>query len=268
MLGSLLSSGQGIYIVPPTKPGADCGWLQTLAEENLILFVHCFTKGHDALQVTAIHVLADILTTHPSLISSAIADAALQKTVLKIFAKGLKAEHTPDVQAAATIALCKLMLTSVIRDEDLLKQMVVCYFDPATKDNAGVRQALSYFLPVYCHSRRENMETMANVVAGVMHLVLDMNEELGGEDMVGVNVVGNMLVDWTDTRKLVVKDEAIMSWDEAQTREVQAVNSGIHLDLAESLLQRVICPGCSSKETCLFFAPMVLTVGQKKRGRP
>ena len=176
-------------------------------------------------------------------------DAGLQKTVLKIFAKGLKAEHTPDVQATATIALCKLMLTSVIRDEDLLKQMVVCYFDPATKDNAGVRQALSYFLPVYCHSRRENMETMANVAGGVMNLIVDMSEELGGEDMVGINMVGNMLVDWTDARKLVVQDEATISWDEAGSKEAKAVNSGVHLDLAEGLLQRVICHGCSSKKT-------------------
>ena len=223
--------------------------MQTLAEENLILFVHCFTKGHDALQVTAIHVLADILTTHPSLISSATADAGLQKTVLKIFAKGLKAEHTPDVQTAATIALCKLMLTSVLRDEDLLKQMVVCYFDPATKDNAGVRQALNYFLPVYCHSRRENMETMANVAGGVMHLMVDMSEALGEEEMVGVNMIGNMLVDWTDARKLVVQDEVTISWDEAGRKAVKAIDSGIHLDLAESILQRVIYHGCSSKET-------------------
>ena len=169
--------------------------------------------------------------------------------MLKIFAKGLKAEHTPNVQAAATIALCKLMLTSVIRDEDLLKQMVVCYFDPTTKDNAGVRQALSYFLPVYCHSRRENMETLANIAGGVMHLMVDMSEELGGEDMVGVNMVGNMLVDWTDARKLVVRDEATISWDEPGRKKFKAVNTGIHLDLAESLLQRVICHGCSSKES-------------------
>ena len=255
-------------IVLTTEPGSDCGRLQTLAEENLILFVHCFTKGHDALQVTAIHVLADILTTHPSLISSATADADLPKTVLKIFSKGLKAEHTPDVQAAATIALCKLMLTSVVRDEDLLKQMVVCYFDPATKDNAGVRQALSYFLPVYCHSRRENMERMANVAGGVIHLIVDMSEELGEEKMVGISMVGNMLVDWTDARKLVVQDEATTSWDEAGRKEVKAVDSGIHLDLAGSLLERVIYHGCSSKETWLFFATMVLMIRQKRRRRP
>lgn len=165
----------------------------------------------------------------------------------------MKAEHTPDVQAAATIALCKLMLTSVIQDEDLLKQIVICYFNPATKDNAGVRQALSYFLPVYCHSRRENMKRMASVAGGVMHSLVDMSEELEeGEEMVGVSTVGNLLVDWTDARKLVVQDEASVSWGEAGKKEVKAVNGEVHLDLAESLLERAINHGCSSERSRQF----------------
>ena len=142
------------------------------------------------------------------------------------------------------------MLTSVIQDEDLLKQVVICYFDPATKDNAGVRQALSYFLPVYCHSRRENMERMASVAGGIMHALIDLSEELEeGEEMVGVSTVGNMLVDWTDARKLVVQDEASVSWDEAGKKEVKVVNCDIHLDLADSLLERAINHGCSSERT-------------------
>lgn len=142
------------------------------------------------------------------------------------------------------------MLTSVVQDEDLLKHIVICYFDPATKDNAEVRQALSYFLPVYCHSRRENMERMANVSGGVMHLLVDMSEELvEGEEMVGISTVGNMLVDWTDARKLVVQDEASISWDEAGKTEVKAVNGDIHLDLAGSLLERAVNHGCSSKRS-------------------
>lgn len=160
----------------------------------------------------------------------------------------MKAEHTPEVQLAATSALCKLMLISVVHDEDLLKQMVICYFDPATKANAGVRQALSYFLPVYCHSRRENMERMASVAATVMQMLVDLSEELEeGAEMVGLSIVGNMLVDWTDARKLVVQDESTVSWDEAGKKEVRALDGDIHLDLANSILERVIIHGCSSK---------------------
>lgn len=222
------------------------------------MFLHCFIKGHDALQVTAIHILADILTTHPSLLSAQNTDANLQKQILKIFSKGMKADYSPDVQSATTVALCKLMLTSVIQDVDLLKQVVICYFDPATKENAAVRQALTYFLPVYCHSRRENMQRMAYVAGGVMHALIDMGDELDeGEEMVGISTVGNILVDWTDARKLVVQDEALVIWDEAGRREVKAVKGDVYLDLAESLLEQTMNHGCSSKP---FYRFETLTV--------
>jgi len=157
------------------------------------------------------------------------------------------------VQSAATTALCKLMLTNIITEEDLLKQLVICYFEPATKENAAMRQALSYFLPVYCHSRRENMERMANVVPGVIHAIVGLGEELDDdEEMVGMGVVVNMLTEWTDARKLVVQDAAAVSWDEAGRKEIQAVNGDIHLDMAESMLERVMGHGCPSK--CLLLA--------------
>ena len=231
-----------------------------------MLFVHCFAKGHDALQVTAIHVLADILLIHPGLISSPTADAALQKSVLKIFAKGMKAEHTPGVQAASVIALCKLMLTSVIRDEDLLRQIIVCYFDPVTKENAGVMQALSYFLPVYCHSRIENMERIANIAGGVMRLLVNMSAELEeGEEMVGISTIGSMLVDWTDARKLVVQDVMNIGWDEVGKEEVKAVNGEVHLDLAQSLLQQAINHGSSSMGSRRIYRAVRANVCYRRR---
>ncbi len=81
-----------------------------------------------------------------------------------------------------------------------------------------------------------------------MHAVVDLSEELDeGEEMVGISVVGNMLVDWTDARKLVVQDEASVTWDEAGKKEAKAVNGNVHLVLAESLLERALSHGCSSK---------------------
>ena len=200
------------------------------------------------LQVTAIHILSDILTTHPSLLDSSDAAEPLQKPIFKVFSKGLKNSHAPDVQSAATTALCKLMLINVICDEDLLKQLVICFFEPATKENAAMRQALSYFLPVYCHSRRGNMERISRVVLAVIHSLLGMGEELDeDEEMVGMTVVANMLVDWTDARKLVVQDAAAVSWDEVGKSEPGIVNGDIHLDLAKDLLERAMAAGCSSK---------------------
>lgn len=253
MLNNLVVPAVRSHEAPIRERGLLCLGLcclldKNLADENLTLFLHCFNKGHDALQFTAIHILADILITHPSLLSSPTADPNLQKQIFKIFAKGMKADTTPDVQAAATTALCKLMLTAVIMDEDLLKTAVVLYLDPASRANAGVRQALTYFLPVYCYSRRENMERMANIAGSVIHAVIDLADEMDeGEEMVGIGTVGNMLVEWTDARKLIVPDEAATSWDEAGKQRVRAVNGDVHLVLAESVLERLLGHGCSSK---------------------
>ena len=218
-----------------------------MAQENLELFLHCFRQGHDALQVNSIHILCDIMVTHSSLISAQVADPAVQKAIFKVFSKALKAKHTPDVQFTATTALCKLMLTNVIENDDLLKQLVLCYFEPETKGNAGLRQALTYFLPVYCHSRRENMERMGRIVPSIMQSMIGLGEELDEEeDLVDIGVVATMLVDWTDARKLVVQGTGV-SWNEAGKQEELAVNGDIHLEIAESLLDRAMTHSCSSK---------------------
>lgn len=213
-------------------------------------------------------MLCDIFTTHPSLISSQSSNAALQKSIFKTFSKGLKATQSTEVQGAATIAVCKLLLTGVIQDEDLLKQTIICYFDPATRDNAVVRQALSYFLPVYTNSRRENMERMAAVAPGVLHTLVSLVEGLDEEDeMVGIGVVGNMLVDWTDARKLVIQDEVQVGWEEAGRKEVKPINGDIHLDLAASLLTKIMGHSCTSRSMhhLGLSQPLMSSSGEEKK---
>ncbi|KAL8726494.1 MAG: hypothetical protein Q9166_006689 [cf. Caloplaca sp. 2 TL-2023] len=256
MLNNLVVPAVRSHEAPIRERGLLCLGLcclldKALAEENLALFLHCFTKGHDALQVSALYILSDILTVHPHLVTADNVDPALQKSVYRIFAKGLKGSNASEVQSAATTALCKLMLTSVIRDEDLLKQLVTLFFDPAVKENAAVTQALSYFLPVFCHSKRENMELMAAIAATVIHSQVNIADEMNEEEeAIGVNIVGNMLVDWTDPRKLIIQDASSISWDEAGGKDATSVNGDIHLTLADSLLERALTHGCPSKSDC------------------
>jgi condensin complex subunit 3 len=179
---------------------------------------------------------------------SNLVDPTLRKSVLRVFSKGIKTNQDPRVQLAATTALCKLMLFDIIKDDDLLKQLVLSYFDLATKDNLVVRQALNYFLPVYSHSRRENMERMGVVAPSVLHALCGLSESLEeDEDMVEQDLVANMLLEWTDARKLVVSDAANASWDEAGKKETQGVNGDIHLLMSEIFLERVLSHGCASE---------------------
>ena len=92
------------------------------------------------------------------------------------------------------------------------------------------------------------MERMGRIVPGVLRALVGLEEELDeDEEMVGMTVVTNMLVDWTDARKLVVLDDGAASWDEAGRKEIKAVNGDIHLDLADALLEKAMVHGCPSK---------------------
>lgn len=165
------------------------------------LFIHCYSKGHEALQVTALQILTDMLTTHSSLLmpvaqedSDTVSPPAFQRPLLKLFAKALKASSPASVQSAAATCLSKLLLTNTFSPsgpnvppaikelnessiETLLQSLVVSFFHPRTRDNPVLRQALAYFFPVYCHSRLANTERMRRVVVPVVRAVLNAAEE-------------------------------------------------------------------------------------------
>jgi len=83
--------------------------------------------------------------------------------IISIWTKALKSEDEPEVAAAAAESLAKLMLASVVTEDELLKVLVEAYFNPLSAQNEPLKQALSYFFPVYCHSVPENQYRMARV---------------------------------------------------------------------------------------------------------
>lgn len=236
--------------------GSKANTSQNLSEENLTLFLHCFNKGHEALQDIAIQIISDILLTHPTLLSTPQADAdgdtemepnPLIKPIYKMYSKGLRSADTT-VQTTACTALSKLMLASTITDPELLKQMVLAYFDPETAANPSLRQSLTYFLPVYCHSRRVNAVSLARVSIPVLHTLAERAEDLDEEEeMVGLNLVAAQIADWTDPRKMAPFASGSSKGDE---QEVDG-----HLVLAEELLEKILTPGCNSECPPSFASP-------------
>lgn len=227
--------------------------------------MHFFSKGHAALQITALQILTDILTQHGSHLLES------NPPLLKVYLKALKnGSKGPEVQAATTVAVCKLILGRVIQDSDaandLLKTLIVSYFDPSTQSNQGVRQTLSYFLPVYSYSRKENQDRMRSVAVDALHALYNIHEGLDDEDedieMVGLSVIGAHLVDWTDPRKCYVPGNSMSIADEGAKK---AVNGDVHLDLASDILERM------NNATSMFipspniFSVWTLTTTQRKR---
>ncbi|KAL4956495.1 nuclear condensing complex subunit [Aspergillus filifer] len=206
MLNNLVVPAVRSHEAPIRERGLECLGLcclldKTLAEENMTLFIHCFSKGHEPLQVTAIHILCDMLTSHPALLApvtqpdkETVTPPAFQKPLLKVFARALKPSSPATVQTAAATALSKLMLTGVFTPsaanipqaiqeynqnaiETLLQSLVVSFFHPRTRENPALRQSLAYFFPVYCHSRPDNTQHMRKITVPVIRTILNSAEE-------------------------------------------------------------------------------------------
>lgn len=102
------------------------------------------------------------------------------EAITSLWQKALKDADEPEVAAAAAESLAKLMLANVITDEEILKVLVETYFNPASATNDPLKQALSYFFPVYCHSVPENQVNMAKVFP--LASILDCSAFVAGAD--------------------------------------------------------------------------------------
>ncbi|ODH51132.1 hypothetical protein GX48_02744 [Paracoccidioides brasiliensis] len=299
MLNNLVVPAVRSHEAPIRERGLECLGLcclldKTLAEENMSLFIYCYTKGHEALQETTIRILSDILTTHHSILlpvpspneANSVVTPPFQKPLLKVFAKSLKTNSPPIVQTAAVTALAKLLLTGALSPsgpnvpssikelnensiDTLLQALVISFFHPRTRDNPALRQALSYFLPVYCHSRLTNAQHMRKISVPVIRSVLsaaddfyslEADEDSDGEidETVGekevkslmANVVG-MLVEWTDDRRIVgLGGEAQLPGLSVSTNSTPfRPSDSLHLALMRDILQRLLGVGSTSAST-------------------
>ncbi|KAG6001783.1 hypothetical protein E4U21_003800 [Claviceps maximensis] len=249
MLNNLVVPAVRSHEAPVRERGLVCLGLcalldRSLAEENLGLFIHFFAKGHTALQITALHILTDILNVHGCQLMSST------PALLKVYMKAVKAgSKAPEVQAAAVVAASKLLLGRVVQEEEacveLLKALVVAYFDPTSATNQPVRQALNYFLPVFCYSRAAHQDLMRAVSIPALHSLLNLRDGLEDddvdfeEDMISMSAIGACLVDWTDPRKCYTPGVALDA-------EKKNVNGDVHLQLGLDIVDKI--RGNMSKE--------------------
>ncbi|EGO57620.1 hypothetical protein NEUTE1DRAFT_146182 [Neurospora tetrasperma FGSC 2508] len=262
MLNNLVVPAVRSHEAPVRERGLVCLGLcslldRSLAEENLTLFMHFFAKGHTALQITALHILTDILNVHGAQLLSN------NTNLLKVYVKALRAGgRSPEVQAAATVAVSKLLLGRVVSDVDvsaeLLKTLVIAYFEPASAENQSVRQALNYFLPVFCYSRPENQDLMRRVALDALHTLYNVREGLDDEEadvddqMVSMSTIAACLVDWTDPRKCYNPDEGFSA---GLDPEKKTVSADVHLDFAKDILERL--QGNGAKEEKRIMAALL-----------
>ncbi|KAF2827029.1 condensin complex component cnd3 [Ophiobolus disseminans] len=247
-----------------------------LAMNNLDLFFHCFTRGHDALKEIVIQVLTDTIITHPQLLAPLAVDPdataedaepkpnPLIRPITKVLLKAFNSDNKR-ISLIACTAASKLLLLGILppaSTAEILKAFTLSYFDPEAAANPAIRQALSYFLPVFCHSKLKNAQLMAQIAVPVMSKLLLMREETLDEEideMVGWPVITAHLSEWTDGRKVVGATELGLDGKTSTTAEAEEP----HINLSIEVLERALTSTCSKDErkpllallSKLFIAP-------------
>lgn len=154
------------------------------------------------------------------------------------------------ISRIACEAAQKLILHNLLPQEasaEIVKTFVGAYFDPDGDNNAAVRQGLSYFLPVFCHSKIKNAQIMAGVIVGVIPKLINFRDELEEEDdhqMVGWPVITAHLSEWTDGRKVVGQTELGLDGKMSSKPESELP----HISLAIDILERALSSSCSKDE--------------------
>jgi condensin complex subunit 3 len=235
---------------------------QDLADNNLDLFFHCFMKGHDALKEIVIQVLTDVIITHPQFLTPTIPDPDAStedaepitnpriRPVTKILLKAFSSDNKR-ISLISCTAASKLLLLGILPPQsttEVLKAFVLTYFDPETATNPALRQALSYFLPVYCHSKLKNAKLMSEIAVPVISKLLIMRDENVEEDdvdeMVGWPVITAHIAEWTDGRKVVGATEFGLDGKTSTIAEAEEP----HMQLAIDILERALTSTCSKDE--------------------
>lgn len=241
------------------------------------LFFHCFGKGHDGLKEIVVQILTDNVITHPQLLAplpvdpdATAEDAEPQpnpyvRTLTKVLLKAFKSTEHKRLRFIACEAASKLLLMGVLppaATAEILKAFTLTYFDPETATQPALSQALSYFLPVFCHSKLKNAQLMAQIVVLVMSKLLLMREDPLEEEvsgMVGWPVITAHLSEWTDGRKVVGATELGLDGKTSTIAEAEEP----HIYLSIEILERTLTNTCSKDErkplltllSKLFIAP-------------
>ncbi|KAH9924026.1 nuclear condensing complex subunit [Fomitopsis serialis] len=186
--------------------GLCCLIAKSMAMNSFQLFLNQVQSAPEDLKVKVLRVIFDILMVYDEELLLRSEDIA--EKIVTFLLQTLEVEDSSAVQAVLCIGISKLMLAGLVTDPRVLTSMLMTYVSPTTVDNQELRQCLAYFLPVYCYSSAANQRRMQSVAMAAYDLVGQVHAELtDGEEMVSSSQFGLLLVDWTDPRKLVHKDE-------------------------------------------------------------
>nr|CAG8583277.1 9746_t:CDS:10 [Entrophospora candida] len=132
------------------------------------------------------------------------------------------------IQAIAVEGIAKLMLTKLLQDKDILQKLVYLYFGNKTIENIRLRQCLSYFFPVFCHSAYENLQLMQQIfIPTILNLLKEHKNSKGY--LTPPLQISQQMIDWIDPYQVV----------KLPRTEENNIDYGLHADIAINIIKEI-----------------------------
>ncbi|KAF9103383.1 hypothetical protein BGX29_003425 [Mortierella sp. GBA35] len=199
--------------------GLICALDEGLAKDNMDLFLTCVfaENANTHLHVLSLKIVFDlILTFGMTAMSPKLQDERIETDLTRALES-----DTPELQAIAAEGIAKLMLTKLLKSPEILRKMIILYFDPATAENNHLRQCLNYFLQVYFHSAYENQVLLSEMAVPIMVQLIEMQED-AKDDMPAPVSMAQQLLEWCEPRRGLEADPSKGPVNEAIDYGLQA----------------------------------------------
>ncbi|KAG0004974.1 hypothetical protein BGZ80_010262 [Entomortierella chlamydospora] len=183
--------------------GLICMLDQNLARNNMELFLTCIFAENASNQVKllSLKIVFDLILTFGM---TAMSSLITEEKIVQDLANSLESP-IDQIQAVAAEGIAKLMLTRLLKDPQILRKLIILYFDPETVNKYHLRQCLSYFLQVYFHSSHENQVTLSEIFIPIIIQLIHMQQDAKGEMPTPSNMA-QQLLEWCEPRRVLGAD--------------------------------------------------------------
>lgn len=130
------------------------------------------------------------------------------------------------------------------------------YFDPSSRENQQLRQALAYFFPAYSYSNAKNQVIISESILRSFHEICKLAQD--DDDYLEENSLNNILlqlIDWCDPRQLVENVET----------STKFVNESLCCDLALPFIRSFLATKIREEKSSLCIVMPKLYVTQAKQ---
>ncbi|KAJ3515967.1 hypothetical protein NLJ89_g1427 [Agrocybe chaxingu] len=212
--------------------GLCCLIARQLATRSIGLFMNQIPSSPINIRLTLVQSLFDIFMVHEDVVFKKQENNVEALTAFLL--THIETEQDPKVKATFCVGATKLVLSGMVTDVNVIKNLIKAYLSPITADNQELRQCLSFFLPMYSQSSPSNQKCMSDIFIHVfLDVCQDRKEAIGYDDtppVVDSERVADMFLQWTDPLQL---SHAI---DATSSKAMKDEDECVQLDLAENIL--------------------------------